>query len=107
MKKIPPGSGSVKRLRFGQYKGQPISAVPADYLEFLIKTAEETISDCREELTRREAAAEASLPWVQRVVEAGFRALAKQHHPDHGGTNDAMSELIAAVECLRERVREG
>jgi hypothetical protein len=106
MQKLPPGSGQVKRLRFGKYKGELLSAVPSEYLTFLIDSATTTIEECKEELTRREAAAEATLPWVQRVVETGYRELARRHHPDHGGDGDSMRELNAAIEALREMVRQ-
>jgi hypothetical protein len=105
MQKIPPGSGQVKRLRFGKYKGESISSVPSEYLQFLIESATTTIEECKEELTHREAAAEATLPWVSRVVETGYRELARRHHPDAGGNTEEMRELNAAVEALRDLVR--
>jgi hypothetical protein len=106
MQKIPSGSAQVKRLRFGKHKGEPISSVPSEYLAFLVESATTTIKDCEQELSRREAAAEATLPWVQRVVESGYRALASRHHPDHGGTDAEMRELNSAVAALRELVGE-
>src|SRR5438874_1951481 len=100
MQKIP------QRLRFGKYKGESISSVPSEYLQFLIDSAVTTIEECKQELTRRESAAEATLPWVQRVVESGYRELARRHHPDIGGSNEEMQQLNAAVEALRELVRQ-
>jgi curved DNA-binding protein CbpA len=39
-------------------------------------------------------------------VSAGFRELAKRHHPDlNGGDGETMKELNAAVEMLREMLR--
>jgi len=43
-------------------------------------------------------------PWASEIVEAGFRAAARRHHPDLGGTNDGMRALLAAREALRELV---
>jgi len=34
-------------------------------------------------------------------VEAGFKALAKKLHPDHGGTDEEMKELLR----LREKMK--
>ncbi|KKM51397.1 hypothetical protein LCGC14_1555530 [marine sediment metagenome] len=35
------------------------------------------------------------------VAEAAYRALAKERHPDIGGSNEAMRELIEAIEAIR------
>jgi len=37
-------------------------------------------------------------------AEVGYRILAKKFHPDHGGTNEQMSELNAAIAALRVKV---
>ncbi len=39
------------------------------------------------------------------VVDAAYRALAKTHHPDHGGHGDAMQRLNAAFSRLSHGVR--
>lgn len=36
------------------------------------------------------------------VAEAAYRALAKQNHPDRGGSPEAMQRLNAAIERIRE-----
>lgn len=97
---------TLTRLKFGKYKGSDISTVPTQYLEFLVGSAEETIRECETELNRRAMVEQAELPWIRRVVEVGYRELAKKHHPDleHGDSDD-MRELNAAVEKLRELVR--
>jgi hypothetical protein len=41
------------------------------------------------------------------LVEAGYRALARKRHPDHGGTHDdmlALNEAIRAVRTWLDRV---
>jgi len=35
-------------------------------------------------------------------AEVGYRILAKTFHPDHGGTNEQMAELNAAIAVLRK-----
>ena len=42
-------------------------------------------------------------PAARDIVRAGFRSAAAKAHPDHGGTDGAMVELLAAREAL-ERV---
>lgn len=40
--------------------------------------------------------------WEKQIIDAGFKALAKKHHPDvEGGSKDAMIELSAARERLK------
>lgn len=37
------------------------------------------------------------------VAEAAWRALAKERHPDAGGSDEAMAELNEAIEAFRQR----
>lgn len=39
------------------------------------------------------------------VVEAAYRALAREAHPDNGGSNDAMAELNEAFEIVKKAAR--
>ncbi len=39
--------------------------------------------------------------WCGRLIEAGYRALARKNHPDRGGSTDAMQALNAVVAKLR------
>lgn len=93
-------------LRFGKYKGQQITDVPTEYLEWLVQQNKNTLADIEEELERRVAAESANLPIIQQVIQAGYRALAKQHHPDVGGDPSKMKEVNNAVEYLRKLTRE-
>ncbi len=92
-------------LQFGKFKGTDIRDVPIEYVEYILGQAEKTITACREELQRREHAEAASMPMIERIVAVGFRTLARQHHPDLGGSNREMVELNSANECLRELLR--
>ena len=94
-----------KKFAFGKYAGVDIRDIPSDYLQYVIESNKRVIADCQEELERREAAAQADLSWIQRVIETGYRELAKKIHPDAGGDNAGMAELNAAVEALREVAR--
>lgn len=94
-------------LKFGKYSGYPITEVPSDYLEFLISNATRSIADYRTELDRRAALEDADKTWMERVVETGYRELAKRYElaalPDALGVDgDRMREINAAVEMLRE-----
>ncbi len=39
--------------------------------------------------------------WAGRLIEAGYKILALEHHPDHGGATAAMQALNAVVAKLR------
>jgi DnaJ-class molecular chaperone len=36
------------------------------------------------------------------VIEAAYKALAKKHHPDHGGNPEAMKDITAAYSILKD-----
>jgi len=99
-------------MPFGKYRGQPLSALPDGYLAWLTALPdlrEPLRSRIRDELRARgtgrgTAPGTLVVPALRtaasRIVEAGFRALAKQHHPDAGGDHHAMIELTAARDAL-------
>ena len=92
-------------LQFGKYKGYDLQAIPDDYLEWLISTQEKTLTSYQEERKRRQDLQEAQLSYAERIVQVGFRTLAMQCHPDHGGNNESMRQVIAAHERLKELLR--
>ena len=57
----------------------------------------------RQLMTKQQAAAELYLlpNAPPDVITAVFRTLAKQYHPDHGGSTERMQRLNAAVEVLK------
>lgn len=95
-------------MPFGQFRGLPIGDLPDDYLDWLM-----TLDDLREPLRSgverewraRHADSVGLEPDIANVateiVTAGYRALAKQHHPDVGGDAEAMRRLNEAVAALR------
>lgn len=94
------------QLTFGKYAGREISdpAVPTAYLAWLYEDRVALDEALKEELARREAEAEGNVTWPERIIAAGFRALAMQHHPDHGGDSDDMRAILGANAELRRLV---
>ena len=88
-------------LTFGKYAGLDLQQVPVDYLEWLLESMRLTVTEIDSELERRRLAEEANQSWLEKVVSAGYRSLAKEHHPDRGGDPEAMKDLNAAVAKLR------
>jgi len=104
----------MMRMPFGKFKGVLVADLPDDYLEWLINVVEmrEPLKTVvKEEHDRRFAAsATAELPTEVRtmaaeIVSAGYRKLALQHHPDHGGQTRTMQLINAAADFLRSKVR--
>jgi heterodisulfide reductase subunit A-like polyferredoxin len=108
-------------MPFGRYHGIPLADLPDEYVDWLMSldNLREPLRSAiaREWRARREAesAAEdaatdaaALTPGIAdiaaEVVTAGYRALAKQRHPDLGGDVEAMRQLNAAVAALREHI---
>ena len=71
----------------------------------LVETTRKTADAAEAEIDRRQRAEQADIGWCERLIVAGYRDLAKRHHPDHGGDLKSMQEINAAVEVLREMVR--
>jgi hypothetical protein len=95
----------MAKILFGKYKSWDLCEVPATYLEYMLQQYEKNVEDFRTELQRRHAEEEANLPLVERIITLGYRAMAKEAHPDVGGSNEAMQELNETVETLRNMVR--
>ena len=93
-------------LQFGKYKGCDLQQVPNDYLHWILETQKKTVAEYEAEQTRRQSLQEARLGWAERLVQAGFRTLAMQHHPDRGGSNESMRQVIAAQERLQDLLKK-
>ena len=89
-------------VKFGKFKGLDLQQVPDDYLTWIIETQKQTLDEYQSEQRRRLALQEARLSWAERLVQAGFRALAMQYHPDRGGNSESMQQVIAAQERLKD-----
>lgn len=97
----------MKTFTFGKYNGLQISdpAVETEYLLWLKERYKRDLVDIEGELDRRELASYGNLSWAEKILEAGFRSLALKHHPDHGGTNDDMREILGAKEQMANMLK--
>jgi hypothetical protein len=103
-------------MPFGKFKGWSLDELPDAYLEWLCG-----LDDLREPLksgVERESQARfgrtagalvplprEAVPVADELVTAGFRVLARRHHPDTGGDHRAMTLVNTAAEWLRQQVR--
>jgi hypothetical protein len=98
-----------------KFKGELLSEIESSYLLWVLERADAVPSRLRIaiqlELSRRfpppppENGYGAPLPREVRVVRArivkrGFRELAHEAHPDHGGSDAEMRQVLAAYELL-------
>lgn len=95
------------KMRFGAYKGLPVSQLPQDYLEWLLTIAKEPLrSAVRAELADRRNPARPDLQLAKQVIDCGFRSLALRFHPDKGGDLKTMQRLNCTTEWLRQQIAE-
>ena len=95
------------KMPFGKYAGIYIHHLPDDYLDWLggLGTLREPLASAvqRELAARRDPATPDSV-LARKVIDTGFRLLAKTAHPDAGGDLRQMQALNATVGWLRERL---
>ena len=97
-------------MRFGRYRGQDISEVPDDYLEWLERTQTCDLDQLRAAMEQRGLRTHRPQPRVvyqqplkpgpliAEMIHAGYRTLAKKYHPDMGGNTQQMQQLNEAFE---------
>ena len=90
-------------FKYGKHKGQSIETVDDSYLEWMVRSGQESIDLAMKELARRQSAMDASLSMVDRIIKEGYRALSQKLHPDKPGGSDAlMKELNGSYESLKQ-----
>lgn len=94
------------RMRFGKYKGLPLTAIPdAGYLLWLLSLPDLDAGlrhAVAHELDRREADQRpaVAIPDLRPVADSWRRQLAREFHPDFGGSHDAMKAINRGYDLL-------
>ncbi len=100
---------SFYRMPFGAHKGQRLDTLPNDYLDWLrglddlrprLRAEVNAEDERRSGSARRPVAAIAAA-----IITRGYRAVARECHPDAGGTHEAMIATTAAADWLRAQLR--
>ena len=96
---------TATRVPFGRYKGLRLCDVPDDYLEWLSTVAKPPLRAAVDaELARRDAYLCLPAPDVvdaaEAIVQRGFRVVALDVHPDHGGDAELMRAALQARDWL-------
>jgi hypothetical protein len=91
-------------MPFGRHRGRALADLPDGYFAWLrtLDLREPLRSAVAEEVERRDRQ-RPDPRVVEDLIAAGQRALARRHHPDAGGSHDAMISVRLAADWLFER----
>ena len=94
--------GTAMVFKFGKHQGKNLtdSAVPTDYIQFMLDLRKKDALVFQAELDRREALEEASASWAEIVIKAGMQTLAKKHAclDDTDWTREQIAAWVAQME---------
>jgi hypothetical protein len=108
-------------MPFGKFKGATLRNVPDDYLQWLrgLELREPLRTHVAREHARRRARAHRRAPeapglrlspalreTAAELISTGYRTLAKQLHPDSGGSHEQMVALTTVRDVLAAFLRE-
>ena len=91
-------------LAYGKFRGWDLTEIPDDYLTYMLQQKRKDLQLWEAEQRRRELLREAEMPMIEKIAKVGYRTLAQQYHPDHGGDEEVMRQLNAAMAQLQEMV---
>jgi len=105
-------------MPFGKYVGVPLTELPDQYVAWLLNLGNDLREPLRqfviEENVRRERIRNAEraaalvtpdvIAAAHEIIRQGVRALMRRHHPDAGGSVEAMTAVNNAAELLRAGV---
>ena len=108
----------MPEMPFGRHKGKPLAELPDDYLTWSLRVttspslrdallAEQRARRCRSASSNgdgpRKSVDSSSPPALRELVERSRRELARQHHPDMGGSTEVMKGINLLADRLLNR----
>jgi hypothetical protein len=100
----PENISSMKKFR-REVLGETHGAAWHEHVrQVLGRVDTETLNLKREELKRDEERKE-QRKLALRIIDTGYKALAREHHPDKGGSPEAMARLNAARDLARDLLK--
>jgi len=93
-------------MTFGKHRGKHLRDIPADYLVWCLDNVSTLQPTLRREIRIRLGIQTGpqpnNLPVVARVLDPWYRQLAREFHPDCGGSHASMKAINRARELLVE-----
>lgn len=93
-------------LSFGKYRGWHLSMIPFSYLAWVFENLEEKPElheAARQEIRRRVSSSKSDIePLDTERLRRVYRALAIEHHPDHGGDDRVMAGINLFYEAITQ-----
>lgn len=88
-------------MPFGKYRGWRLADLPSDYVVWLLGLElREPLRSAVEAERRRRDRPRPDPRLVKDLISVGQRQLARRHHPDVGGSHEAMLAVRYAAEWL-------
>ena len=104
----------MTRMPFGKYRGVLVADLPDDYLTWLhgielhepLRTAVKTEFELRFTKPNTNTSVPSDVKvMASELIAAGYRKMSLAHHPDHGGSHQAMVLVNHAADFLRQTLR--
>ncbi len=99
------------RMPFGKHRGEQLGNVPRDYLLWVLDNCGNISPTLRNEIRRILGIGRPSYspppqtPLAVSVVDDWYRVLAREFHPDLGGSHEAMKAVNRSRELMLELVQ--
>jgi len=110
-------------MPFGKYQGYDLADIPTSYLRWLVEHVDlygELADEVEAELAARACAqrqvsaagglaiqvAPEDVPLVREIIERGYKAAVRVHHPDAGGNAEIMKRLNILADSLRSQLAD-
>ncbi|NLS92743.1 MAG: hypothetical protein GXX96_11360 [Planctomycetaceae bacterium] len=98
------------RMPFGKHRGKLLETIPHDYLLWVLDNCDNLSPTVRNEVQRilgigRHSYTPPQTPLAVSTVNEWYRRLAREFHPDLGGSHEAMKAVNRGRELMLELVK--
>lgn len=102
------------RMPFGKHRGEELGNIPRDYLLWVLDNCDNISPTLRDEIRRILGIGRPSYsppppppqtPLALPIVNEWYRRLAREFHPDLGGSHEAMKAVNRGRELMMELVK--
>src|SRR4051812_10242974 len=92
-------------MPFGKHRGKPLDEIPFSYLEWVLESCNTATPRLKEEIRRvignpNDTTKPQGAVAISSLASNWYRQLAREFHPDRGGSHEAMKAINRANELL-------